>query len=239
MRVALARARVLDAAGRGARCDHRARRPWRATALLLTADEQTERDGLLARRSSRLGNADSAVAAGRRAVAGVERIRGQMSTGELRAGYIADRATIYADLVLALLRRGEVEEAFRVADAARGRALTERLGAETRSLSAASRRDVAELRELLARIELLTARLRATDSARTRERGRSGTFARDGADEPARRRGESSRRCASRVAREEPGAAIIGASTVDMREVQRSLAPNEALWSSSRSAIGS
>ena len=228
VRLGITRARVLDAAGR-AREVVVALDAMAADSALLTAAEQVERDGLLARSHLSVGNADSAVSAGRRAVAGVERIRGRMSTSELRAGYTADRATIYADLVLALLRKGAVEEAFRVADAARGRALTERLGAEARSLPSTTQRDVAELRDLLARIEVLTARLRATDSARTRERGGTGSFVASALTRQlaaARREFESLR---VRVSQREPGAAIIGATTVDVREVQRSLAPNEAL----------
>ena len=228
VRVALARARVLDLAARTNDVVS-ALRAMAADSALLTADEQAEREGLLARAQLRLGNADSAVAAGRRAVAGVERIRGRMNTGELRTGYTADRATIYADLVLALLQKGAVDEAFRVADAARGRTLTERLTTETRALPTASRRDVAELRELLARIEKLTARLRATDSARTPERGGAGptlasTLARQLAD--ARREYESR---VVRVAQSEPDAAILGATTLDVGDIRRSLATDEAL----------
>jgi CHAT domain-containing protein/tetratricopeptide (TPR) repeat protein len=227
VRVALARARVLDAAARANEVVS-ALRAIAPDSALLTADEQAEREGLLARAQLSLGNVDSAVAAGRRAVAGVERIRGRMNTGELRTGYTADRATIYADLVLALLQRGAVDEALRVADAARGRTLTERLGTETRALPAASRREVAELRELLARIEVLTARLRATDSAHTPERGAgpalASTLTRQLAD--ARREYESR---IVRVAQSESDASILGATTLDVGDIRRSLARDEAL----------
>ncbi|MBW8773085.1 MAG: CHAT domain-containing protein, partial [Gemmatimonadetes bacterium] len=143
--------------------------------------------------------------------------------------YTADRATIYADLVLALLQKGAVDEAFRVADAARGRTLTERLGTETRALPAASRREVAELRELLARIEVLTARLRATDSARTPERSVAGPSL---ASMLARRLAEARREYESRivrVAQSEPDASILGATTLDVADIRRSLAMGEAL----------
>jgi hypothetical protein len=170
VRVALARARVLDA-----RTDAGDVVATLASigrdSLFLTAEEQTERDALLARARLRLGALDSAIVAGRRAVAGAERIRARLMTGELRAGYTADRVSVYADLVMALLQQGHVDEAFRVADAARGRGLTERLGAESRQLRGAGQPAAAELRQLLARIEVLTARLRATDSARARDRG--------------------------------------------------------------------
>ena len=228
VRVALTRARVLDLATRSSEVAS-ALRAMAPDSALFTADEQAERDGLLARAQLRLGNVDSAVAAGQRAVSAVERIRGRMNTGELRTGYTADRAAIYADLVLALLRKGAVDEAFRVADAARGRTLTERLGTETRALPTTSRRDVAELRELLARIEALTARLRATDSARTPERGGAGptlatTLARQLAD--AQREYESR---IVRVAQSEPDASILGATTLDVGRIRQSLAGDEAL----------
>ena len=133
-----------------------------------------------------------------------------------------------------------MEDAFRVADAARGRALTERLGAEARSLPAATRRDVAELRDLLARIEVLTARLRATDSARTRERGGTGAFVdstltRQLAD--ARREFESltRARCAAGARRARSSARRPWTCARCSGRSHRT----KRCWSSSRSAIGS
>ena len=228
VRVALARARVNDLrsapAAVVAELDS-----IRADTLVLTADEQTERDALLARARLRLGAVDSAIAAGRRAVDGAERIRARMTTGELRAGFISDRVGMYADLVVALLRKGAVDDAFRVADAARGRSLTERLGIESRTLSGAARPPAAELRLLLARIERLTARLRATDSARTRDRGAAddalaSALSRQLVD--ARREYEAMR---VRAARDESATTILGASTVNAADVRRSLDSREAL----------
>jgi CHAT domain-containing protein/tetratricopeptide (TPR) repeat protein len=228
VRVALARARVLDAR---AAADEvlPALASIRGDSLLLSADEQTERDALLARARLRLGEVDSAIVDGRRAVAGAERIRARLLTGELRAGYTSHRATVYADLVMALLRKGAVDEAFRVADAARGRSLTERLGAESRSLRAGRRPADAELRQLLARIELLTVRLRATDSARTRDRGPAYDTL---AGALARKLGEARREYEAllvRAAPDEPAASILGTNTVGAAEVRRSLQAGEAL----------
>lgn len=227
VRLALARARVLDRGSRSADVVLVLEAVRRDT-VLLTADEQAERDGLLARSHLRLGHLDSSVAAGRRAVAAIERIRGRMATSELRTGYVADRAAIYADLVLGLLRKGMTEEAFHVADAARGRALLERLGAEAGALSAASRRDAAELRSMLARIDRLTARLRAADSTRARDRsgGEAGASALTRQLTEARRAYEARR---VRVAQGEPAASILGATGATAADVRRSLAPGEAL----------
>jgi CHAT domain-containing protein/tetratricopeptide (TPR) repeat protein len=228
VRLALARARVLDV--RGASADVApALAAIGRDSLYLTADEQTERDALLARARLRLGAVDSAIAAGRRAVAGAERIRARLLTGELRAGYASNRAGIYADLVIALLRTGQVDEAFHVADAARGRGLTERLAAATRSLRPGQRASSVELRQLLARIELLTARLRATDSARTRDRGPIDVAL---ADTLARQLTVARREYEAllvRTARDEPAASILGASTVGATDVRRALQPGEAL----------
>ena len=227
VRVALARARVMDARSAPqnvvAELD-----AIRGDTLLLTADEQTERDALLARSRLRLGALDSAIAAGRRAVDGAERIRARMSTGELRAGYTSDRVDMYADLVVALLRKGAVDEAFRVADAARGRSLTERLGVDSRTLRSGARTPTAELRQLIARIELLTARLRETDSARTRDRGAGDVLATTLSRQliEARREFEA---LLVRAARDVPATTILGASTVEAADVRRSLHAGEAL----------
>lgn len=88
-----------------------------------------ELHALKARAHARLGALDSAAAAGRRAMAAVERVRGQFGSGALRTSYTSERATAYWDLVDVLLLLGLTEEAFEVADAARGRALLEQLAA--------------------------------------------------------------------------------------------------------------
>ena len=74
------------------------------------------------------GNAlDSAIADGRRAVAAGDRLRAGVGSIELRARLAAVHAVARADLVGALIRRGNAAEAFETADAARGRTLLERL----------------------------------------------------------------------------------------------------------------
>lgn len=152
-----------------------------------------------------------------------------MATGELRAGYVSDRVGMYADLVMALLRKGAVDEAFRVADGARGRSLTERLGAESRALHGGARPPAEELRQLLARIEVLTARLRATDSARTRDRGATDDALASALSSQlteARREYEA---MLVRAARDEPATTILGASTVNAADVRGALHAGEAL----------
>ena len=83
-------------------------------------------------RSPRLGRLDSAAAVGRRAMAALERVRGGYGSGELRTSYLAGKQGAYADLAEVLRRLGRTEEAFEVADAARGRALVEGLATRER-----------------------------------------------------------------------------------------------------------
>jgi CHAT domain-containing protein len=80
---------------------------------------------LRSRAHLRLGELESAAIAGRRAVETVERVRVQFGSAALRTAFGADKREVYAHLVSVLLRRGEVDEAFEVADGARGRALLE------------------------------------------------------------------------------------------------------------------
>ena len=88
-----------------------------------------ETNALAARAYARLNELDSAVAAGRRAVTAVERLRGALASDALRSTYVADRADVYSDLAIALLRLGRPDDAFAVADAARSGELLRRIGA--------------------------------------------------------------------------------------------------------------
>ncbi|HUC34923.1 MAG TPA: CHAT domain-containing protein, partial [Gaiellaceae bacterium] len=82
--------------------------------------EVSEAEALRAGAHASLGQWDSAATSGRRAIAALERIRSGHGSGLLRASFAAFRSGIYGDLVRALLARGLTEEAFEVADAARG-----------------------------------------------------------------------------------------------------------------------
>jgi CHAT domain-containing protein len=126
--VALAEARIAD----------RRRRSHDVLAVIDRVDPDLGRGGfhaewearlLVSRAYERLGRMESAAVAGRRAVATVERVRGSFGSGVLRSAFVADKREVYAHLVSVLLRLGEVEEAFEISDAARGRTLLEQLSA--------------------------------------------------------------------------------------------------------------
>ena len=82
---------------------------------------------LRSRAFAQLGRLEEAAEAGRLALAAVERVRGNYGSGVLRTSYAADKATVYEELVSVLLQLGRIDEAFSVADAARGRALVEHI----------------------------------------------------------------------------------------------------------------
>ena len=131
-----------------------------------------ESEWLRTRAFAALGRLDSAVAAGRRAIRTIERSRNTLASPALRTSFTADRSAVFGDLVLALLRIGQVDEAFAVADAARGRVLLDYLaGAESGIRRSMVQRDFAERQRLLREIDALVAKLQEVRSRPRRERG--------------------------------------------------------------------
>ena len=224
---ALGAARVADAA----------RRPRDVLALLdssdanrmfLTADEQAETEALRARAFLQLRQHATAAAAGRRAIAGFERIRRGLGTSSFRSYYLADRATAYSDLVIALLALGRVDEAFLVADQGRGRALVEHLGAAARELPPrVTTRDGEEMERLLRRIDELVERLRIRDTIGERNRLPASA---DGPDArelfEARRTYEALLERATRASSSSPNP---DGQRIDVSAIRQHLAPDEAL----------
>jgi CHAT domain-containing protein/tetratricopeptide (TPR) repeat protein len=118
-----------------------------------------EVEGLRALSLARMKRLPLAAAAGRRAVAAVERARGGYASGYLRTTLLNDRRELYAQLVDVLLEMGEVEEAFQVADASRGRALLEHVahgGPQGRVLASIHDQGERLLREIDGLATLLT-----------------------------------------------------------------------------------
>jgi len=120
---------------------------------------RAEVEALRARSFARGLSWDSAIAAGRRAVEVLERVRGRYRSGVLRASFAGLRAGIYGELAAALLATGRASEAFRVTEAARAVALgigTAEVGGGTASGdNAAVRRDrqLSRLTTLIGAIE--------------------------------------------------------------------------------------
>jgi CHAT domain-containing protein len=190
-----------------------------------------EAGALAARAYARLGRLDSAVAAGRRAVAAVERLRGELASEALRATYVADRADVYGDLVLVLLRLGRIDEAFTVADGARSRELLDQMSAaRTTVASGAVPRELLDGDVLLRRIDALVQKLRETGRGRPRERGQvSDTAGAALAGELAAARSQYED-LLIRAAQVSPrAAAILGVRPPRLEEVRTALAADEVL----------
>ncbi|HUG27826.1 MAG TPA: CHAT domain-containing protein, partial [Gemmatimonadales bacterium] len=119
-----------------------------------------------------VGQVDSAIAAGRRALDAIELVRDGFASGAMRTSYLADRGTVYGDMVLALLRASQVDEAFRVSDAARGRGIVEHLSAARGAFArGVGVDDMAEADRLRRQIDQILGRLRAADAVPPEERG--------------------------------------------------------------------
>jgi len=121
---------------------------------------------LESRALARLGRSREAATAGRRALATVERVRSNFGSGVLRTAFVADKRDVYAHFISVLLRLGEVEEAFAVADAARGRVLLERLSAAgTSATSEAATAAFSEGEILLVEIDRLVESIDVAEEA--------------------------------------------------------------------------
>ena len=143
-----------------------------ASAAVVDADGW-EVHALMARAHRRLGQFAKAIVYGRQAVAGVERMRASLGAGELRTALVADKADVYADLVLALIEADRPGEALEVADRSRSRALLDHLSAARlrESDTAATSALIAERARVLTRIDAILRRLSTTPDGRPRERG--------------------------------------------------------------------
>ena len=173
-----------------------------------------------------LDRLDSAAAAGREAVAGLERVRGGVGSAGLRTTFLTRRSGTYIRLVDVLVRSGRIEEALAVADAMRGRVLLDHLLAHPGAPGAV--RTGAEAEARLERLGVLAARADSLDTA-PREPGDTTALAVRVAAraELARARTEFETGMARRAAGErEPDAA---ASRLDVRALQRVLHQGEAI----------
>ncbi|NIM47709.1 MAG: CHAT domain-containing protein [Gemmatimonadales bacterium] len=229
--VALAEARIAE----------RAHAPERVLRVLDAARQDLARGGygteweaeaLRARAYADLGLGDSAVAAGRRAVAAVERIRGGFGSGLLRTTYLTERTRVYVDLVLALLRQGKADEAFEVADAMRGRALLEHLTAAHGEIVAAhsTAASLMQGEETLRRVGVLVDQLDQLEA--TPPPDRDSVLVENIARlhrELAEARSEYEALLVHAAERDPRGTTLLGARRVRATDVQRALLPGEVL----------
>jgi CHAT domain-containing protein/tetratricopeptide (TPR) repeat protein len=156
----------------------------RARAASLDVDSRTrmELHGLAARAYATLGQLDSAAVAGLASVRALERVRGGLASGDLRASFVSASAQVYSDAVLILLQLDRADEAFAVADAARSRELLQRLtavrpppgdGDEPGIITdpAVAGLGLRAAERLLTRIDALLAQLRELDTVLPLDRG--------------------------------------------------------------------
>jgi len=230
--VAVAEAHLADMA----RDPERVLRALRGAAPDLAAGDygaEWETSALAARAYSRMNRLDSSVVAGRRAIAAVERLRGELALEATRSTYVADRADVYSDLAVSLLRLHRDDEAFTVADAARSGELLRTLSAaraDARDGSAGIPRELFESEDLLRRIDDLVQKLRESERGRSRERG----SALDSADASLAAQLASARAefeaLAIRVAQQQPrAAALFGAEPAQASAIRPALDRDEAL----------
>jgi CHAT domain-containing protein len=229
-RVALAEARIADLSGDAPRVIRvlDAARPEIATG---GESMVAEAAALRLRAYARLGQLDAAAAAGRQAVATIERVRGNYGSGELRVSFASDRAGVYADLVVVLLRLGRPAEAFEVADLAHGRALLDHIASARADVerSGQSGRAVLEADELLRKIDALLKKLRELEQTSPRERApHIVATTRDLADRVAEARSKYEALVA-RGPQSEQSMALLGAAAGSARAVQASLDPGEVM----------
>jgi len=227
VQVALGVARVADAA-RDPVATLRALDDSRAALSASRLGVEWEVHALRARAYAATARMLDAIAEGRRAVAAVERVRGTLVSEALRSTYGADRAGVYADLVVALLRADSVAAAFEVADGARGRVLLDHLAAAQRDVlsEGAGARGIADGERLLRRIGALQARLREADTVRVRDRGASVGETAALAAELSRAEREYEAIMARASTRH---TALLGATHTDAVAVRGSLADDEAV----------
>ncbi len=232
--VALARARIAERANDSPGVLE-ALAPLVQDPTVRTSTRDWEVHGLRARAFAELGLTDSAVVAGGLAIAAVERVRGGFASAVLRSGYLYGREAVFADLATVLLERGDVDEAFAVADAARGRGLVERLA--TMRLEAIDEgdptRELATGERVLWRIQELNRRLWELDEIPVDDR--SGPEEREAetlhaALETARSEYEAALiRATEARAGDSDGLAVLGVKRPEPARIQNALAADEAL----------
>lgn len=195
------------------------------------ADIAWEPMALRARAFARLGQLDSAVSAGRDAIAAAERVRGRIASSGLRTGFTSARASIYSDQAIAFLRQGRSGEAFEVADAARGRALIEHLAQARSGIASASRvtSDAVRGEMLLRQIDELVSLLEDVQRTPREERNLDERALDAVSARIERAEGEYAAIVERSAAEDAAQATLLGVRRVTTREVQSVLRPDEVM----------
>ena len=194
-------------------------------------DTEWQAAGLLARAYARLGRLTAAIAAGREAVAAIERVRSNFASAFLRTNYLADRTTAYADLVGALARAGRLDEAFEVSDAAHGRALLEHLVIRDDSAAHSSpARRLANREALLRRIDQLALKLASIErDAEPHPDSSARAAITDLSQRLQAARAEYEALIVQSAEETTPTAALLGGGSFRARDVRASLEPGQVL----------
>ena len=154
--VSLASAQVADRFGDGAKALSALRQGAEAIAAGSYGIQQ-ESHRLEMRALARAGRLESAAAAGRKAVAVLERVRGSYASAVLRTSYLAGHRAAFDDLADVLRRLNQTDEALEVTDAVKGRAVLEHLAAARAARPADDfERRLAREDTLLRRIDMLS-----------------------------------------------------------------------------------
>ncbi len=169
------------------------------------------------------GKNDPAIQMGREAVSTLERLRGDVALPEMRAGFLEDKLEPYEQLVLLLIRQGQLAEAFRTMEYSRSRTLLEVLTEEPASadprLGDLRRKTRAMRREILRRTEELAVLPASADRDQA-----TTTLLRTLYD--LRRQHEALQ---AEIERAFPGAGPAGAEPLPLDAVQAMLDPGTAL----------
>lgn len=227
--VALARAALAEA-GDDAGGVLAALEPVARAVPAASVDRQWRWERLRARAFHRLGSAE-ALPSARRAVDLVERIRSSLDSRLLRGSLTAGRMESYHTLVEILLEKGRAEEAFEVADAARGRELVRHWAMSATDAPSSERNRLARMEDLLVTIGYLDRRLDEWYAA-TVPADRDAAFTAEVeamTAERERARLEYSRLLAEGEGPASPALGVLGASRATAGQVRDALASDQAL----------
>lgn len=120
-----------------------------------------------------LGHHDKAIKLLKESVSIFESQRSNLASEQNKIGFVGDKQAVYADLVTALMDKGQYDEAFAYAERGKARALVDML-ASKKQFSGGNTMNASELNRLLAQLEKaekISNKSAASESDRSRTRG--------------------------------------------------------------------